>query len=185
LISWKHSFNRLDEEFQIANKKKQALSSLLDSGKISQPTYDLFNTEINQAITEIERQQRALLEKMNNKTMELADQIKTLEMLLANYEIQHVTDEIDEETYQRENELLTVGLETARHELNTLKEAMKQLAIDLQPEPIEVPTKEENQPQPEIEVIQLPPKTNNTGETPSQEQPIEQPPQQENTQQQT
>ena len=184
MISWKYLFSRLSEEFQTANKKKQALNSLLDTGKISQPTHDLFNKEINQAITEIERQQQALLEKMNSKTMELADQIKTLEMLLANYEIQHVTDEIDEETYQRENELLTVSLETTRHELNTLKEAMKQLAIDLQPEPIEIPRKEENVPQPEIEVIQLPPKTEDKEETqPQQEQPIEQPPQQENTQQ--
>jgi hypothetical protein len=177
-------FSRLNEEFQTANKKKQALNSLLDTGKISQPTYDLFNKEINQAITEIERQQQTLLDKMNNKTMELADQIKTLEMLLANYEIQHVTNEIDEETYTRENELLTVSLETTRHELNTIKDAMKQLAIDLQPEPIEVPTKEENQPHPEIEVIQLSPKTNSNEETQPQEQPVEQPPQEENTQQQ-
>ena len=67
LISWKHSFKRLNEENEMTKKKKQALDNLLNTGKISQSTYDLFNNEIDEAITEIERQEKALLEKMNSK----------------------------------------------------------------------------------------------------------------------
>jgi hypothetical protein len=132
VISWKHSFKRLNEEYEIAKKKKQALDNLFTTGKISQSTRDSFNSDITAAIVEIERQQKALLEKMQIKTDELAGQIKTLESLLANYEIQHVVGEIEEETYQREILLLTTGLETARNELDTIKLATMQLCAPVQ-----------------------------------------------------
>ena len=57
--------------------------------------------------------------------MELENQIRTLETLLANYEIQHVAGEIDEEIYQQEINLLTTGLETTRNELNIIKQVYK------------------------------------------------------------
>jgi len=81
----------------MAKKKKQALDNLLSNGRISQSTHELFNKEIADVIAEIGRQQRDLLEKMKFKVRELEGQIKTLEMLLANFEIQHVTGEVDEE----------------------------------------------------------------------------------------
>lgn len=128
LISWKHSFRRLNEEYETAKKKKQALDNLLNNGRISQSTHDLFNMEIAEAIREIEGQQKALLEKMNSKTMELKEQIKTLEILLANFEIQHATGEVAEEVYQREMDVLSMGLEASRGELDTLSEAADQLS---------------------------------------------------------
>jgi FlaA1/EpsC-like NDP-sugar epimerase len=127
LISWKYSFKRLNEENEMTRKKKQALDSLLNTGRISQSTYDVFSNEIDEAIAEIERQQKAFLEKMNTKMAELESQIRTLEMLLANFEIQHVTDEIDDEVYQHEINILSVGIETSKHELETVKEAVDQL----------------------------------------------------------
>ncbi|MBX5328798.1 MAG: CdvA-like protein [Candidatus Bathyarchaeota archaeon] len=130
MISWKHSFKRLSEEYEMAKKKKQALDNLLNTGKISPPTHELFNKEIDATVEEIEKQQRALLEKMNTKMMELEEQIKTLEMFLANFEIQHVTGEVDDETYQREINLLSVGLDTARNELGAVKEAINQLSTN-------------------------------------------------------
>jgi hypothetical protein len=128
LISWKHSFQRLSEEYETAKKKKQALDNLLEAGKISPSTHDMFNMEIAEAITDIERQQKALLQKMDAKMMELKEQIKTLEILLANLEIHHVIGEVDEEVYQREINVLSMGLETSRHELETMREATDQLS---------------------------------------------------------
>lgn len=142
LITWKHPFKRLSEENEIAKKKKEALDNLLSTGRISQSTYDVFNCEINEAIAEIERQQKALLEKMNSKMAELEEQIKTLEMLLANFEIQHVTGEIDEEVYQHEINILSVGIETAKHELETVKEAVNQLSSGAQLPTAEVMTEQ-------------------------------------------
>jgi len=127
VISWKSSFRKLSEEYETAKKKKQALDGLLDTGKISQSTYDLFNTEIAEAVTDIEKQQKALLQKMDAKMCELEEQIKTLEILLANFEIQHVTGEVDEEVYQREINVISIGLETSRQELEAIRSATDQL----------------------------------------------------------
>src|SRR4030067_2928314 len=64
LISWKHSFKRLNEEYELANKKKNALDNLYATGRISQSTRDSFNNDIFTAIKEIETQQKDLLAKM-------------------------------------------------------------------------------------------------------------------------
>jgi hypothetical protein len=50
-----------------------------------------------------------------------------------------VTGEIDDQVYQRENDLLSVGLETTKHELDEVKEAADELAggeltMDREPE---------------------------------------------------
>jgi hypothetical protein len=158
LISWKHSFRRLNEEYEIAKKKKQALDNLLANGRISQSTYEIFDKEIADAIAEIERQKRDLLERMNSNIKELESQIKTLEVLVANYEIQHVTGEIDEEAYQRETSLLSVGLDTARKELDAVKEALNQLSSNVQIPTVEVAPQQEIKPQiqeTEVEVTKV------------------------------
>jgi chemotaxis protein histidine kinase CheA len=158
LISWKHSFKRLSEESEMAKKKKQALDTLLDTGRISQSTYDSFSKEMDEAIAEIERQRSALLEKMSSKMKELEGQIKTLEMLFANYEIQHVAGEVEEEIYQREIGLLSTGLEAARHELDAVNEAVNQLSsgnLNAEQE-IEVQAVEEQKSQPEVRFLEQP-----------------------------
>ncbi|MGQ9539313.1 MAG: CdvA-like protein [Candidatus Bathycorpusculaceae bacterium] len=138
MISWKRSFERLNEEHGAVLKKKQALNSLFNNGKISQSTFDLFDKEIDEALAEIEAQKKALMDKMAAKTKEVEEHIRTLERLLAIFEIQHVSGEIEEETYQREISLLSTGLETARQELNAIKEAMEKLASP--PQTAESPT---------------------------------------------
>jgi aminopeptidase N len=162
LISWKHSFKKLNEENEMAKKKKQALDNLLNTGKISQSTYDLFNNEIDEAIAEIEKQQKALLEKMNSKMEELEAQIKTLERLLANFEIQHVTGEVDDEVYQSEMGILLMGIETAKHELDVVREAVNQLSSGMQISSTEVVIEQKMGPQfaetevsePKVEVVE-------------------------------
>ena len=127
MISWKNSFKRLNEEYELAKKKKQAVDNLYITGKISQFTRDSFNKDISATIVEIERQQKDLLEKMQLKTDELSCQIKTLESLLANYEIQYVVGEIEEAAYQRDILLLSAGIDAAKNELETIKQATMQL----------------------------------------------------------
>jgi hypothetical protein len=151
LMSWKHSFKRLNEEYEIATKKKQALDNLFETGRISQSTRDSFNSEIVAAIAEIEKQQKDLLAKMQLKIQALESQIKTLEMLLANYEIQHVVGEIDEEIYQHEITLLSTGLDTAKHELDMVIEATNQLCAP--PAPAAAPSlPQESEAAPVVEV---------------------------------
>ncbi len=128
MISWKHSYNRLKEENEIAKKKKQALDGLFGKGKISQSTYDSFNAEIVATIAEIQKQQDELIAKMQTKSAELENQIKTLEVLLANYEIQYVAGEIDQPTYSLEINLLNNALDISRHELITVQTAVTLLS---------------------------------------------------------
>ncbi|MGB9853711.1 MAG: CdvA-like protein [Candidatus Bathyarchaeales archaeon] len=127
MASWRHYFDKMNEEYEVVMKKKQALNSLVNSGKISQSTFDLFDKEMNETIAEIERQKNTLLDKMNTKIKELEEHIKVLERLLANFEIQHVGGEIEEEVYQREIALLSIGLENARQELDSIKEAINKI----------------------------------------------------------
>ena len=127
MISWKNSFKRLNEEYELAKKKKQAVDNLYITGKISQFTRDSFNKDISATIVDIERQQKDLLAKMHLKTDELSCQIKTLETLLANYEIQYVIGEIEEDAYQRDSFLFTAGIDAAKNELETIKQATMQL----------------------------------------------------------
>jgi hypothetical protein len=158
LISWKHSYRKLNEEYKLAKKKRQVLDSLLDTGKISASTHDMFNREIDDALSEIENQRKALLEKMASKTIELENQIKTLEILLAKFEIQHVTDEIDEEIYQRETDLLSMGLETIRQELDTVQEATNQLSTSdtMAQQEVEPQPQENLLPQQEVKFLDEP-----------------------------
>lgn len=127
MASWRHYFDKMNEEYEVVMKKKQALNSLVNSGKISQSTFDLFDKEMDETLAEIERQKSALLDKMNTKIKELEEHIKVLERLLANFEIQHVGGEIEEEVYQREIALLSIGLDTARQELDLIKEAVNKI----------------------------------------------------------
>jgi hypothetical protein len=127
MFSWRYSFEKINSEYRTVVKKREALNSLFNSGKISKSTFELFDREFEEALAEVERQKRVLLEKMAAKIGEVEEQIKILERLLANYEIQHVSGEVDDETYQREVAVLSIGLENARLELNAIKEAMDKL----------------------------------------------------------
>jgi hypothetical protein len=147
LISWKRSFEILNEEYETIKKKKQALDNLLNTGRISQSTFDFFSKEIDEAIEQVERQQKALLDKMNSKTNELEEQIKTLEKLLANFEIQHVSGEVDEEVYQRQITLLSIGIESARRELDSVKEALNKLSGETKISTTAVVVQQEAEPQ--------------------------------------
>jgi hypothetical protein len=147
----------LNEEYELAKKKKQALANLLETGKISQTTHTLFTREIDEAVAEIDGQRKVLLGKMASKAMELEEQIRTLEILLANFEIQHVTEEVDDETYRRETELLSTGLETAKKELDDVQYAVNQLSNEDMNTQQDVEPPQIQTPEPEVKFSEEPP----------------------------
>lgn len=168
MVSWEQSFNRLNEEYEVAKKKKQALDNLLNTGRISPTTYETFNKEIDETITEIERQQKALLDRMKTKMVDLEQHINMLEMLYAKFEIQHVTGEIEEEIYQRETSLLSTGLETARQELEAVKDAVNQLSAGIESPSSEVDVQQEVDTPPSPEDVEISAPENQTFETETQ-----------------
>lgn len=115
---------KINGELELATKKKQALDKLLNEGKVSQTTYDSFSEEVAQAIEEIENRQKTLVQKMESKISELEQQMRTLESLLVNSEIRHISDELENDAYDRECNVLSLGLETTKSELDEIREAV-------------------------------------------------------------
>lgn len=142
LVSWKCSFEKLNEEYETLLKKRQALSNLFSSGKISQFIYESLDKEMDEAVAEVERQKKVLLDKMNVKSLELQQQIKILELLLAKFEIQYAGGEIEEDIYKNEISLISLGLENAKKELNAIKEASEKLTCLKLSEDLQAPKEE-------------------------------------------
>lgn len=143
MISWKHSFEKISKDLELARKKKQTLDNLFNTSKISQSTYDSLDTELSKAIVETEARQKELAGQMSSKIAELEEQVSTLEMLLASSEIQYVAGEIDDELHAHESKAFSLGLEATKQELN----AIKNIIANIMQEPA--------QPQPQLETHQI------------------------------
>lgn len=66
LLPLKPSDEKISQELESAKRKIQGLDGLLNSGKISQFTYDYLRRELASHIAEIEERQRALAEKVTS-----------------------------------------------------------------------------------------------------------------------
>ena len=115
---------------ELARKKKQALDDLFNSGKISASTYESIDNELAAIISDIEIRQKNLANNLTAKIDDLENQISTLEIFLANSEIQYVAGEIDEELHAHESSAFSNGLSALRKQLEFIKEAV----ADLMPE---------------------------------------------------
>jgi len=73
----KFSHEMLDQELESAKRKRQALEGLLNTGKISQLTYNYLKKEITNTISEIEKQQRAQTEEAVPKVVVIEESVKT------------------------------------------------------------------------------------------------------------
>ncbi|MEJ2272543.1 MAG: CdvA-like protein, partial [Candidatus Bathyarchaeota archaeon] len=129
-------------------KKKQALDNLYNSGKISVSTYDSIDNELCNVISDIEIRQKKLANALTSKVDDLEQQIGTLELFLANSEIQYVAGEIDEEIHANESSAFSTGLSSLKTQLAKLKEAVSILipeesisepSAEIEAEPIEIP----------------------------------------------
>lgn len=124
LSSWKYSFELVSRELELTKKKKQALDDLLAADRISQPTYEYLERELSEALLDLEAREESLIDKMNARASGLEKQIETLELFLANLEIHHAAEEIDEETYNCQNDAITLGLEATKKELEGIKNSL-------------------------------------------------------------
>ncbi|UCE95755.1 MAG: CdvA-like protein [Candidatus Bathyarchaeota archaeon] len=169
---------KINGELELARRKKEALGKLFNDGKVSQLTFDSFSNEIAEAIAEIEAKQSTLVEKMRTKISGLEQQIKTLEHLLVNSEIRHISGELEEEAYNREWNVLSLGLEATKQELDEIKEAVSNISghglEPPQPPPMQVEEATEVEPATEerTEVI-MDTETSTSIETTSEESILE------------
>jgi len=187
LISWKDSFEKINNELDLARKKQNALEELHSKGKISQFTYENLHRALTTEIEQIEARRKALAEKMTSKLNELEKQISTLETFLANVEMSYAAGEITEELHSQEVSALSLGLEATKNELNFIKEAIMQLVpeetqaeltttIETTEIAEETPTETATETTPEISTtapIETPVETSPVAEETSVEQPTE------------
>jgi len=138
LVTWKDSFEKINAEFDLTKRKKQALDDLHGSGRISQFAYECLNKELTEEVENTEIRRKALTEKMTRKLNELEEQRIALEMFLANTEMAYVAGEIDGELYAKESSSLDLGLEATKQELNWIKEVIVQL-VPKESEPTPAP----------------------------------------------
>jgi hypothetical protein len=121
LSQWKYSFELVNRELDLTEKKKKALDNLYGSKKISQSTYDYLENELTKALNELDDHLNTLREKMSERSQELEKQASTLEMFLASLEIHHAAGDVEEETYQAQSNAIILGLEATKQELDDIK----------------------------------------------------------------
>jgi hypothetical protein len=127
LVTWKDLFEKINAELDLTKRKKQALESLRDSGRVSQFVYECLNKGLDEEIEQTDARRKALAEKMTSRLNELEEQRIALEMFLANDEMAYVAGEINEEIHSKESGALDLGLEATRQELSWIKEVIVQL----------------------------------------------------------
>jgi len=154
---WKYSFGLTSKELEVTKKKKQALDNLRESDKISQSTYDYLNTDLAKAISELEGHLKSLKDRMDSRTQELERQVSTLELFLASLEIHHVAGDVDDETYEKQNDAIILGLEATKQELDEIGASTKIImqptkpsAVPVEPEESAVEVEKEEEEEPEI-----------------------------------
>ena len=171
LISWKYSFEKISKDLELARKKKQALDDLFNSGKISASTYESLDKELTGVISDIEARQKDLADKMTSKIADLDEQIGTLEMFLANSEIQYAAGEIDDELHANESSAFSLGLDAVKKQLVAIKEVVSSLMPEVvAPPPPSTPIETEEAPLMEEIVEET---TEIPVETPVEETPVE------------
>lgn len=129
---WKYSFEVASKELELIIKKKQALDNLFNLGKISESTFNYLNNDLNEAITEAETHQKNLADKIAARAIELENQLKSLELLLANSEIHYSAGEIDEELYTNQSNAINLGLEATQLELIDIKASLSNFISEVE-----------------------------------------------------
>ena len=154
---WKCSFGLASKELEVTKKKKQALDSLSASNKISQQTYDALNADITKAISELEGHLKSLKDRMDSRTQELERQMSTLELFLASLEIHHAAGDVDDATYERQNDAIILGLEATKQEMTEIEVSTKVImqpttppALPVEPEDPAVEAEKEAEEEPEL-----------------------------------
>jgi len=141
LSSWKYSFELVLRELDLAKKRKKALDDLYNAGRISQSTYEHIERELTEVMIDLEAHMGTLAEKMNARIKDLENQMRALEVFLANLEIHYAAGEIDEETYNSQSKAITLGLEATKQELENIKVSLSKIAPEAKAEekPAEAP----------------------------------------------
>jgi len=141
LSSWKYPFELVLRELDLAKKRKKALDDLYNTGRISQSTYEHIERELTEVMIDLEAHLKSLAEKMKARVKDLEDQMRILEVFLANLELHYAAGEVDEEAYSRQSRAITLGLEATKQEMENIKVSLDKIFPEAKAEekPAEAP----------------------------------------------
>ena len=121
---WKYSFELVTRELELANKKKQALTELFETKRISPSTHQYLKAELDQAMKDLQTHLKSLTDKMNARSQELDRQVRTLELFLASTELHHAAGDLRDESYEAQTKAIQLGLEITKQELEEIKTSL-------------------------------------------------------------
>jgi len=127
LSSWKQSFEIVNQELELAKKKKQALDELLAKKRMSEPTYEHLEKALTASILDLEAHQRSLADKMTSRADELEEQAHVLEWVLADLEVRRAGEEVVEETYSGQKKTIMLGLDATKAELDEIMTSLEKI----------------------------------------------------------
>ena len=127
MSSWKQTFETVSQELEMANRKKQALEDLLAKNRMSRPTYEHLLRGLEEEINRLKTHQESLAKNMTERVKELQRQISLIEMFLTSLELHRIGQEVDEETYTHQRDILTNGLEASKIELKQIENALDKI----------------------------------------------------------
>jgi hypothetical protein len=97
--SWTVTAEKFQRGMTHAERRIDALDQLYGSGKITARTYKDVKKSYESVVNERNDARETLMSELKNRSTELADESNELEVFLANVEVQHLTGELDEESY--------------------------------------------------------------------------------------
>ncbi len=121
------SFETVMRSMESVERQRQALENLLKAGRISQDTYGQVLKGIESRLAEIETQKKALANEIVSEIDELKKLVALLELRLADAQVRHSAERIDEESFEHERTIYALGLESIRREMQNLGNALKRL----------------------------------------------------------
>ncbi|MBS7645216.1 MAG: CdvA-like protein [Candidatus Bathyarchaeia archaeon] len=119
---WELEAESLKKQFDLIIRRIKALDELRRNGDIDEAIYEELRRQHSSSVEELKEQREVLLESLNERMRKLDNQIKELEIFLANSKMQHTSGEINDQAYKTAYEAVNNGLNRAISEKNHLRE---------------------------------------------------------------
>lgn len=122
---WELEAESLRKQFDLIIRRIKALDELRRNGDIDEAIYEELRRQHSSSVEELKEQREILLESLEERMRRLDNQIKELEIFLANSKMQHTSGEISDQAYKTAYEAVNNGLNRAISEKNHLRELVE------------------------------------------------------------
>ncbi len=119
---WEFEANNLKQQYDLISRRTRALDELYRNGSLDKAIYEELRSQHISTIDELEEQKQILIESLRTRGEKLENQIRELEIFLANCKMQHSSGEIDSNSYDLSYEAVDNGFKKVLSEKSYLKE---------------------------------------------------------------